>query len=121
MVDIKLSPVADDFVADLDNCEIEFDLRLRSLRLEVVADDVCKYLPRAAEQGLLLRAAVLDRLQRFHRAGEFAHLRVGLDYCESRAHRPLAFENRREHVESALGEDLVVVLGVPPTSRTSIV
>ena len=38
VVDKKLSPVADDFVADLDNREIEFDLRLRSLRLEVVAD-----------------------------------------------------------------------------------
>ena len=37
VADIRLSPVADDFVADLDNGEVEFNLRLRSLRPEVVA------------------------------------------------------------------------------------
>ena len=60
---------ADDFVLDLHDCEVEFDLRLSISSGQIGAYDVGQYLTGLLQKSLLLLTTVFSSLKRLHGAG----------------------------------------------------
>ena len=60
---------ADDFVLDLHDCEVEFDLRLSISSGQIGAYDVGQYLTGLLQKSFLLLTTVFSSLKRLHGAG----------------------------------------------------